>query len=127
MSETPTKYDPQKPDKKYRPILRSWAYYIIALLLVYATYKFFLALDTAGIIDSRANKKWVLVLPAIYLFCGVMLNILIMKKLMTERYLEYHQFYNTVDNIFRDKLSFLFLWVIKYPFLLLKISTIDRI
>lgn len=127
MSETPTEYDLQKPEKKYRPILRSWAYYIFALLLVYATYKFFLALDTAGIIDSRANKKWVLVLPAIYLFCGVMLNMLIMRKLMAERYLEYHQFYNTVDNIFRDKLSFLLFWAIKYPFLLLKISTIERI
>jgi hypothetical protein len=127
MSEAPAKYDPQKPDEKYRPILRSWVYYIVALLLVYGTYKFFLALDIAGIIDSRANKKWVLVLPAIYLFCGVMLNILIMRKLMAERYLEYHQFSNTIENIFMDKLRFLFLWPIKYPFLLLKISTIERI
>ena len=127
MSEAPAKYDPQKPDEKYRPILRSWVYYIVALLLVYGTYKFFLALDIAGIIDSRANKKWVLVLPAIYLFCGVMLNILIMRKLMAERYLEYHQFSNTIENIFMDKLWFLFLWPIKYPFLLLKISTIERI
>ncbi len=125
MSEEPVKYDPQQPEKKY-PILRSWLYYVLAVLLLYLSYKFLLGLEHAGIIDSRKNKGWVLVLVGIYLIIGIALNVLITRKLMDEQYIEYHHLSNTIGNIFRDKISFMLFWVFKYPILLVQIAAIQR-
>jgi len=125
MSEEPMKYDPQKPEQKY-PILRSWIYYILAILLLYLSYKFLLGLENLGFIDSRKNKGWVLVLVGVYIVLGIALNILITRRLMDEQYIEYHQFSNTIGNIFRDKISFMIFWIFKYPILLLQITAIQR-
>lgn len=116
-------------ENKYKnsPILRSFIYYIIAAVLLYLSYKLLLGLEQAGFIDSRKNKGWVLVLVGVYLILGIALNILITRRLISSGFMEYHQFQNTVENIFRDKISFLIFWVFKYPIFLLKVAAIQRI
>jgi len=112
---------------KNHPLLRSWIYYFIALIFVCLVYKLLYYLDVNEYINSQKNKLWILPILVAYFFSGVFLNIVIIRKLINENYIEYHQFSNTITNIVRDKISFLFLWVFKYPLLLLKISFIEKL
>jgi len=112
---------------KNSPILKSFIYYLLAVAVLYLSYRLLLGLEEIGMIDSRRNKGWMLVLVGVYFVLGILLNVVIMRRLMDSDYLEYHQFTNTVDNIFRDKIQYLVFWLLKYPILLLKIVTIRRI
>jgi hypothetical protein len=112
---------------KNSPILKSFLYYLSALIVLYLSYKLLIGLEQMGVMDSRKNKAWALVPIAVYIGLGIALNISIMRRLMESGYLEYHQFTNTIDNIFRDKIQYMIFWIFKYPFLLLKIATIQRI
>lgn len=68
-----------------------------------------------------------LILVGMYFILGIALNILITRRLMDSGLMEYHQFTNTIDNVFRDKITYMIFWIFKYPVLLLKIATIQRI
>ena len=111
---------------KNSPVLRSFIYYLTALIALYISYKGLLTIEQMGFIDSRKNKGWVLVLVGIYFSLGIFLNIVIIRRLMDSGFMEYHQFTNTIENIFRDKLFFIMFWIFKYPIFLLKIAFIQR-
>ena len=106
------------------PILRSWLFYMVSLVVLYACYHLLFYIDSMS--DSK-NHILIFLLIGTYIALGVFLNIMITNKLIKESIIEYHEFTNTIDNIAGDKIWMLVSWIISYPLFLIKFTITETL
>jgi len=91
-------------------ILKGISYYLLCICIFLISF----------ILSSLITKNIFVAMSVLVignLICGVFLLKKVKNKLT-----KYHPIYNTLDNVASDKLSFIIFWLIKCPFLFIKLA-----
>lgn len=96
--------------KRPMSLSKAWGYYIV-------TSVFMIALTVILINLVPAGGLIVFILIAFHIAVGANLNIKVLRRLI-----EWHEMYNTVNNVAGAKIRMIIFWPLAYPILYLKLA-----
>ena len=91
-------------------ILQGIGYYLLCILLLFVSF-----------ILSGLITKNIFIAMSVLILGNLIFGVFLLKK-VKNKLTKYHPIYNTLDNVASDKLSFIIFWLIKCPFLFIKLG-----